>query len=667
MTLSTPYTRRWAQRPLAAAVALLALSSAALSQGAPGAGGPPAGPPGPGGPMSAEALAEAALNPTVVAGDSWIVNRTTTLKSLKLEPGAAVAAPEGRSLTMTVDGVETGLKPGHYRGRVVLTVTDKHPVKFSETLVHNFRQALYLDANGVVPSKSVVAAAGPYTLKDGVLSGAQVRSVGENFNGIVVAGGRYTLKDVQLDFTGNGGNDFAGFGAGIMSDGKDTTLVLDGAKVATHGAVRTTVICNGGSNLIVKNSDISSKTGVLPVDYVSNVMPGEMKDAPWMLGIQGNVRATNVLGDNTTCTYLNSRLSSDGWGVLSIDASQNTFLTAINSRVDLTGPSGYGSYAIGNSTNRFYGTVMNVPTQGVIITDGHAEFGASTPATLARLNRELKLQLSPAELAAMPTAQTVVNSQRYGVMMWGDATVKITDGTVFNTGEAVFLDKGATARIEVDGSRGAQLNTRNGVIFQAIDNDDPGPDMAGGKMANTGVYREPTAPPEKIKGFDLASEHKTDMVVRLGKVQLKGDFYNAIRSRMLGGGFGPQGPSMEPPVASGANLLLNLDASKVTGVISASTAKHLQPTITAADFDKLGRVTNTPSPAINNGVIVNLKQSTWTVTGTSHLTRLVLDGASAIVAPAGHKLSLKVNGVAVPVKAGDYQGQIEVAVVKGGA
>jgi hypothetical protein len=547
----------------------------------------------------------------------------------------------------------------------MLTVTDLHTVTFSETLQHHFRQALFLDPHGVVPAKSVLAAAGPYALKDGVLSGARIRSVGENFNGIVVSGGRYTLKDVELDFTGNGGNDFAGYGAGILSDGQGTTLILDGAKVATQGAVRTAVIGNGGSNLIVKNSQISSRSGQLPADYVSNVQPGEMKDAPWMLGIQGNVRATNVLGDNTTCTYINSHLVSDAWGVLSIDASQNTYLTAINSTVDLTGPSGYGSYAIGNSTNRFYGTVMNVPTHGIIMTGGHAVFGASSRETVARLNTELKLQLSPAELAALTPAQTVVNSKRYGVMMWGDATVRIGDGTVFNTGEAIFLNKGAKARIEVDGSQGAQLNTRNGVIFQAMDNDDPGPDMAGGKMANTGVYREPTEPPAKVAGFDLGAEHPSDIVASFRHIKLQGDFYNALRSMMLGGGFGPEGPSREPPVISGANLVLNFDAVELTGVISASTAKHLKNPITAADFQMLGQVTNLVGPAINNGVIVSLHRSTWTVTGTSYLTRLELGAGAQMRAPRGQALRMTVNGVATPLRAGSYRGQIVVQLVPG--
>ena len=147
------------------------------------AAGIPAVSQGPGGPPSAAELAAAALNRTIVAGDSWIVDKTTTLESLNVQAGAAIAAPAGHSLTMTVDGVETDVKPGKYKGNIILTVTDEYPVKFSDLLVHHFRQAIFLDKNGVVKDKSVLAAAGNYSLNDGVVTGVHIESIGANFNG----------------------------------------------------------------------------------------------------------------------------------------------------------------------------------------------------------------------------------------------------------------------------------------------------------------------------------------------------------------------------------------------------------------------------------------------------------------------------------------------------
>ena len=66
-------------------------------------------------------------------------------------------------------------------------------------------------------------------------------------------------------------------------------------------------------------------------------------------------------------------------------------------------------------------------------------------------------------------------SERFGFMFHGGGNIiQIGGGTVFTTGEALFLDKGQQAAITVDGAQGAKLTSKNGVIFQLIDDDDPG-------------------------------------------------------------------------------------------------------------------------------------------------------------------------------------------------
>ncbi len=646
--------------------------------------------------LTAGAWADGSATRSVAAGATWTVSETTRLETLDIAPGATVAASSGRSLTLTVNGVETALAPGHYAGDVRLTPTEPNIVRFGAGMpggaevAHHFRQAVYLDASGLVAAKSVLAAAGKAQLAGNVLGGARVRSVGENFNGIYVAGGRYTLAAPELDIAGNGGNDFAGYGAALMSTGKGTTLVVDRARVRTHGAIRTAVIADGGSNLIVKNSDIAAREGVLPADYVSNVSPGKMKDAPWMLGIRGNCRATNLLGNDTNATYINSSIAAEGWGVLSIDNSYNTHLTTINSRIRITGRSGYGSYAIGNSLNAFYGSTFDVPDYGVIITGGNAVFGASAPATLQRLNTELKLGLGTSELAAIKRRPTVLRSRRFGVMWHGDGSVKVGDDTVIDTGMSTFLVKGASAKIDLDGTGGARLRAGNGVIVQVIDNDDPGPGMVDGVMVNNGVFREPTAAPEKIADFDVGKAHDSDVVATLTGISLAGNFYNAIRGGvsmggapegmgslgpggMGGGAGGPGGPGagdggpptgmmMGGPKPASRNMVVKLVNSKLAGVISASTAKHRKDAIGVEDYQLLGVVTNTPGAAINNGVLVELDHSTWTVTGTSYLTSLTIGADAQVAAPKGRKVTLKVNGQERPLAAGNYQGALVLEV-----
>jgi hypothetical protein len=55
---------------------------------------------------------------------TWVVDKTSYLTGLTLADGASVKAPEGRSLTMTVDGKTTPVAPGTYEGKIVMTVSN---------------------------------------------------------------------------------------------------------------------------------------------------------------------------------------------------------------------------------------------------------------------------------------------------------------------------------------------------------------------------------------------------------------------------------------------------------------------------------------------------------------------------------------------------------------
>jgi len=53
----------------------------------------------------------------------WTVTGTSYLTSLTIARGAVIRAPEGKTLTMTVDGVKKAIGVGTYKGKIVLTVT----------------------------------------------------------------------------------------------------------------------------------------------------------------------------------------------------------------------------------------------------------------------------------------------------------------------------------------------------------------------------------------------------------------------------------------------------------------------------------------------------------------------------------------------------------------
>ena len=652
---------------------------------------------------------------TVAAGEDWPILETTELDALTIEEGASITPPEGKCVTLTVDGVETGqalkttdgydlvFMPGTYSGDVVLTVADANPVAYTpagsaaEPVVSPLRQAVCVDEAGFSEAKSVLAAVLGEQPTAESAADLTITSTGECFNGIYAAS-NYTIEDVEINLTGNGRSDFSGYGAAVVGTGEATTLVLDSVNIMTAGVARAGVVATNGANVIVKNSDIITTNAELPADYVPTVDTAQMRSVPWMLGLSGNVRATNLLGTNTKATYINSYISSEGWGVLSTDGCTTPTLTAINSTIEITGEDGYGSYGIGDATENFLGSTFNVASYATISRGSFLFFGDSRPAKVAELNTNLGLGLTTEELSAIPDQPTIVNSERFGIMWHGGGTLDISGGTVFNTREATFLDKGQAIKITVDGTDGAQLNPENGIIMQFMKDDDPGPNFQ--TMQNTETYNEPTEAVAKDETHDLTRAGDADALATFRNIELTGDFYNSYPGD-------PEAPLGTPPAADGGaappaegaaaaaettttaatapaegaapaegepapaaelvsvskNLGLTFDAAKITGIITASTAVHSQAAIGSEDYKLLGEVTNTPNAAVNNGVVVVLANgSVWTVTGTSYITSLTIGEGCSVVAPEGKKLTLKVDGKKKKIEAGTYTGQIELIV-----
>ncbi len=566
----------------------------------------------------------------------------------------------GVGVTLTVNGVETGQKlittagvdtaiqPGAYRGNVVLTVAQATSVEWFGT-IFPIRQALYTDDGGVDESKSVSAAVQGGKVTDTQAKNVRIVSRDEGFNGVWTAGGEYALQSPKISLSGNGRYDFVGAGAAIVTAGAGTRLVVDDADINNTGVVRTGIVASDGSNLIVKNSDIDTHEGQLPADYTPTLLPGQMRSAPWMLGIVGNVRATNLVGTNTKATYINSDVFSTGWGVLSTDSTTNGQLTAINTKIT-TGQEGYGAYADGQTvTDRFLGSTFDVDDYAAISTGGDLTFDDSDPSVVDQLNQSLDLRLTTQELKKIKDQRTTIKSNRFGVMWHGGGqtgidggTVNIGGRTVVNTAKTMFVDKGLQVQINVDGAEGAQLRAGNGVIWQMMDSDDPGPVFVDGRLVNQGVYHEPTGTPEKVADFDVTAAHADDAVANLSSVKVRGDFYNGLRTTK--------------------NMVLNLSGSTVTGLVSSSTTRHAIDTITAADYRQISEVTNSVGPAVNNGVLLTLKdKSIWQVTGTSYLTRLELSADSKIVGADGRTVSVTVNGVPTTLSpGGTYSGAIVV-------
>jgi len=686
----------------------------------------------------------------VQPGATWEVTGTTKLSSLTVGEGAVIKAPEGYSVTLTVDGVETGqvlekwnaknykFVPGTYKGDVVLTVAKANMVSRGGGRsgateggtpgaaagtragapegaargaargegagareggmpaaaragagapggaapaaaggreggaitgaaggrggrsggAYAFRQALYLDEKGIDESKSVLAAVKGNKPSGFEISDIEIKSKGSHykdptspggtgFTGIYVAGGEYKLKNVKIDLFGDGLNDFIGYGAGIVAGGENTKLVVENATINNMGVVRAGVIAKDGSKVIVKNSNIMALNGVLPPDDPWGGS-GEMRSTLWISGMKGTTRATSVLGTNTQATYINSSVASEGWGALSTDGTNNVHLTAINTKVVNTGDAGYGNYNDPSAHVAYYGCEFNIATFASAIGSGDVYYGDSSAEAVAGLNEKFGLGLTAEELKAIPEKPTIINSKQYGVMWHRSGNPLTVDGgTVFNTPKTTFIVLGVPALLAMDGSKGAKINPGNGVIMQVMSDDEPGGSGTMGQGVDS--YDEPTTAPKPIAGFDATSTDGA-ATANFSNIDLKGNFYNSV-------GWGK--------LIDKLNMVLNLNKSSVTGVISASESHHPSPKITRANQNEFHSVADTARPAVNNGVIVNLTNgSKWIVTGASYITNLSIAEGCTVAAPDGSKVVMSVNGVNKEIKPGKYTGKIALTVTK---
>ena len=521
-------------------------------------------------------------------------------------------------------------------------------------------------------------------------------------NPVIVAGN----KDGKNNSTGKEDvNDFVGYGTAVtiygdsvqtgggtdadgMTGGTTNTnatyktkLNLDnGGSIKTYGVARPAVEVDNGADVVIKGDGNSATTelaaygGTLYDGFKNTADTTKMVSPPWVLGIVGNARTTNMLGKGSTMVVQDADVYAEGWGALSTDAGSNPYLYAINSNISMKeGGSGYGTYAIGNAQEYFLGSVFKVPTYLTIAANGdnnNVTLGATTANEEISIDKavwkdnEMSIQEGYEKVKASKTAQTKVYSENFGMDIWGQATVNVNDATEFHTNSAAFLVKSASATVNigkdatVDAATDANAeaekklnNTKNGVVFQIIDNEDSAasgisfPEGYAGPVFSDAEYTESAgwleasdsssdsgqqpggAPggdqgqaPDGAPGGDQGGApggeaQKTASTLNVSN-QLAGNIYN-------GSGYYGDGQELTVNIKNGGS---------VTGSISATTIKHTtdggktqNTSIKQADYNQIGHVMNKPSYNGSNDVVVNVEDgATWTADGESIISKLTI-------------------------------------------
>lgn len=593
---------------------------------------------------------------------TWLVEETTHLYDLTIAEGAALKAPEGKFIAMTVDGIGCDPKPGRYHGDIILTVAETyhmapHALMRLNNISREFTDAVVIESGKVIAEKGVPALIQEGTVTGEKAEGVYISSTAESFNGILVTGDQpYLVKDCKMELDGFGANDFMGVGSAVAAiDTADVTI--DGCDFTVNGVTRCAVHVGGDSHVTVKNSRIQ------------NTSPDSdwLGDFSWACGFLGTNRLCQLC-DNGTVVYDNCDLISNGWGILSIDGTDkyNDMLVK-NSRLTLSGPRshGYGAFCIGGNHVRFEGCDVNV---------------TGYPLMLRGMMDKGRAEI----------VDSKIRGRRFGLLAMGDTHSVLTlAGSDFETDKSTMVFKGSATTVNITETA---MRPGNGVILQLMDNDESG--MTGQD------FKIPVGEADKaIEGRDLTTAGEDDINMTLTACRLTGDFFNSTTNiqankRSTQGGFGKfhdtligtgQGhnePTKDGKIADGPdapkpdedkpkmvmkdldtpkNLGLTLVDTTITGVISSAT-QHYREGLTLIDESnrrEMSNITQKAAPTVNNGVIVSLdRTSRWTVTGTSYITALELAPGAVVDAPEGKTLKVTLDGKAIDLAPGRFSGKL---------
>ena len=452
-----------------------------------------------------------------------------------------------------------------------------------------------------------------------------------------------SLSNYVLDVTGTGSNDMGGFGAAIyVTD--NAVAELNNFRVITRGPARGTLFTRFGAEVTVNDSVFYA---------VSDPSRSASQGCPPGLFLEGSVRATNAVGASCV-TYNDSVVISQGWGALSTDSDDLYTDWSTPTELHINGSyiavltSGYGAYSDGGARDYFTDSVIDVPDyaavetgNGIVSFDGcyinAGLYGVMTHSGNSKgdiVFTDCRLHVGEAAVMLRDTANNVVFDS-CTIAFDGTYAIDTTAAEVYGVNMA-----------DVD----AQFGTENGVdasyehtVFRA-DSSNCIVKLIHNSDSGSGTESTGAAPVVTIKNSVMAGDI-------LNTAAMTGDEYTATS--------GPAGEGVRTP----RSLEVTLDNSTITGAISLGqdtwTVVHFASG--ANDSQDIGYASATELGMFREGdagLALTLQNGAeWSVTETSYLTALTLDETSTITGA-----TMTVDGVATPIAAGTYAGEIILTV-----
>ena len=361
------------------------------------------------------------------------------------------------------------------------TITIRCSSEVKEERYSQYRTALFVDKEGLRPEKSLpeFIRAGQYD--NAGADGLVVEESYPAFSAVLVDGGKYSLKNAKINLLsqtqGKEVCDFIGLGSAVCAF-NGARVDIENSEIVTSGVAKCTVYADQGSDIVVKDSRLEVKGGTLYEGYPNSADFNYMVAPPWVLGIIGNARGTNLMGNKGSTVLVNTDVTAQNWGALSTDNGEDNLLVVVDGTLLVTGGeedrgdpyhkrwgSGYGTYILGTDED-FRGVKMYAGTYIGIARDGNAVYRSS--------KGNIRV-VSPSTGEVLYEGEGKGNvselySDAFGILAHGLAELTVTDGTVMETENAAFLLRCGGIKVEI--SDGAKVKVADRVLLQIIDDDD---------------------------------------------------------------------------------------------------------------------------------------------------------------------------------------------------
>lgn len=427
-------------------------------------------------------------------------------------------------------------------------------------------------------------------------------------------------------------------------------MTVDNTRIFNYGG--SAVENSGESVIVVRNSRVDGDTSVATRPLAGN---------PAGLLIAGSIRTTLAL-NRAQAFYINSEVISKDWAALSTDGARpvtepgQTELSvyAYGSSTETT-EGGYGTYSDLFCNVYLYGTKMDSAEIGIV----SGTYGSVTVGTIGdgEASDILAAHLIAADREARSdkSAGSVVTGGRNAVMIhsvnlppywvykgYSQEELPLYSAKISVHGSTLATDLSLGKNVKYPAERQAYIDHHNGSVILI-------------KSSNADIVLDKTkiTADKKGTGALIHTVINNDSEVMMNVPD--GANYPGVKVMMTD--MDAEGDILNEDYQR--DMYISLTGTSLTGKIVSGMVGEWYNLCREKGFETY--IIDSDGYKTIHGVNLTLNSgSVWNVTGESKLTALTINDGTIIKAPAGKKLTIKVNGAPVALAPGSYKGNIVI-------